>query len=470
MGDNALLVQIVLGLLVIFFIVTVVFSVKTWRWHQILFLFATFIAAGTFIVFAAATLKTHKTWRTAVNDLDKKLKENVAAKELLQFGDVNKVQQEPNIRNVKAEIGRILLDRGRVWRNCQAGNFDGMSVTVTTASAAADPMAAVKPNNIEAKSILYAFKELPNADNTMFLPGVYLGEFVATAVTESTVTLSPTIPLDAYQAQQIRAVNDPWVLYEVLPVDGYEFFAGLSEEQLRTLMPQGTMTQETWDALIKSYVRTFGPATADDPPENKWVKVSFKKKKSIDVDNDQPAAPGDLQIFDLQGRSVAQRLRRGETVDFDIKDEVVVDQATAEAWSVAGDVEKKEFIYMRTLNDYAQLYHKFFNQREYMADKIALVTRETASIEESTKLADGQIARGMDEQMKLQQDMANYKLEQDAVTDLEMKLMAQSDDLKTRLKETYLQNQQLAAELAELQKKLADEINKAETNKTASLK
>jgi hypothetical protein len=467
MGDNALLVQIVLGLLAIFFIVTVVFSAKTWRWVQIFFLVLTFGAGITFIIFAAMTLKTHKVWRTAVNDLNKNLKQNVDAKEVIQFGDVTKVKQDPNIRSVKAEISRVLLDRGRVWRNCAAGNFDGTSVTVTTG--VADATGAVKPNNIEVKSILYAFKELPNADNTMFLPGVYLGEFAATAVTETTVTLSPTIPLDAYQLQQIRNANEPWVLYEVLPVDGYDFFP-TNENELRAIIPQGTMTQEAYDALIKSYARTGGPATDDDPPEYKWVKVSFKKKKSIDVDNDQPANAGDLQIFDQQGRSIAQRLRRGETVDFDIGDTAIVDQATAEQWAQAGDVEKKEFIYMRPLNDYAKMFHYFFVQREYLADKIALVTRETASIDDSTKLAEGQVARGMDEQMKLNQDLANYKLEQEAVTDLEKKLQEQSDELRAKLKEAYLANQQLAAELAQLQKALADAIAKEEATKTASVK
>jgi hypothetical protein len=488
MGDNALLVQIVLGLLAIFFIVTVVFSAKTWRWVQLFFLVLTFGAGITFLIFAAMTLKTHAVWRSAVNTLSKDLKTNVDAKEIIQLGDVTKVQQEPNIRSVKAEMSRVLLDRGRVWRNCSAGNFDGTSVTVGTSPAAADPMAPAKPNNIEVKTILYAFKEIPSADNTMYLPGIYLGEFVATAVTEGSVTLSPTIPLDAYQAQQIRGNAEPWVLYEVLPVDGYEFFpmypanaaklnpqelqAKLAENEatLRALILQGTMTQEAWDALIKSYLRTGGPAADDDPPENKWVKVSFKKKKSIDVDNDQPANPGDLQIFDQLGRSIAQRLRRGEAVDFDIGDTAIVDAATAEQWETAGDVEKKEFVYMRSLNDYAKMYQYFFTQREYLADKIALVTRETASIDESTKLAEGHVARGMEEQMKLQQDLANFKLEQEAITDLDKKLQEQSDELRAKLKETYLINQQLAAELAQLQKALDDAIAKEEATKTASLK
>ena len=299
--DNALLVQVVLGLLVIFFFVTIGFSVRTWRFAHLFFLVLTFFAAGTFGVFGAMVLKTHKNWRTEVQKMDLDLEKRLKEKEDIQFGDVTKVVQEPNLKSVKAEIARALLDRGRVWRGCQPGNFDGMTVNVTTAAIGAAPAApvdpaaapgapAAKPNNIEAKAILYAFKELPDANNTMFLPSVYLGEFTATAVTESSVTLAPTVPLDADQLQQIRAVDSTWVLYEVLPVDGHEFFAGLVDATLRALIPQGKMTQAEYDALITSYTRTGTPATDADPPEYKWVKVKFLKKKSIDVDSDQMMA------------------------------------------------------------------------------------------------------------------------------------------------------------------------------------
>lgn len=471
--DNALLVQVVLGLLVIFFFVTIGFSVRTWRFAHLFFLVLTFFAAGTFGVFGAMVLKTHQNWRTEVQKMEKDLELQQKITEDVQFGDVTKVAQEPNLRSVKADIARTLLDRGRVWRNCQAGNFDGTSVTVTTAAPgiAPDPMAAApaaKPNNIEAKAVLYAFKELPDANNTMFLPSVYLGEFTATAVTESSVTLAPTIPLDAEQLQQLRTNDSTWVLYEVLPVDGYEFFAGLDDATLRALIPQGKMTQAEYDALITSYVRTGGPATDDDPLDHKWVKVKFLKKKSIDVDSD-PMNAGTLDFFDQQGRSIAARLRRNEAVEFDLGDTAIVDQATAEKWAADGEVEKQEFIYMRPLNDYAALFHMFFNQRELLTDKIDLVTRDTATIETATKLAEGQITRLMDEKTKLESDLANFKLEQEAVTGLETALKSQTEDLRKQLSATYLMNQQLAAELTALQKRLADDVVKADTTKTAAI-
>ncbi len=470
--DNALMVQIVLGLLVIFFFVTIGFSVRTWRFAHIFFLVLTFFAAGTFGVFGAMVLKTHKNWRTEVQKMEQDLEIRLREKENIQFGDVTQVVQEANLRSVKAEVSRTLLDRGRVWRGTQPGNFDG-TVTVTTAAIGAPPAEgaaapAAKSNNIEAKTILYAFKELPDANNTMFLPSVYLGEFVATAVTESSVTLAPTVPLDADQLQQIRVVDSIWVLYEVLPVDGHEFFAGLDDATLRTLIPQGRMTQAEYDALITSYLRTGTPATDDDPPQYKWVKVKFLKKKSIDVDSDQMNA-GALDFFDQQGRSVASRLRRNEAVEFDLGDTAIVDQETAETWAAAGEVEKQEFIYMRPLHDYAALFHSFYNQRELLTDKVERVNRETATIETATALAEAQVVSLTEEKAKIEQDKANFLLEQTAVTDLEIALKAQSEDLRKQLTQTYLMNQQLAAELAALQQRLADEVVKADTTKTAAL-
>lgn len=474
MGDNALIVQIVLGLLVIFFFVTIGFSVRTWRVVHLIFLVATFFAAGTFAAFGAIVLKTHMNWRTEVQRLEQDLETQQKQIDNVQFGEVTKVlDQEPSLRSVKAEVARTLLDRGRVWRGCQPGNFDGTSVTVTTAAAPAAPVEggaapAAKPNNIEPKTILYAFKELPNADQTMLLPSVYLGEFTATAATESSVTLAPTIPLDAEQLQQIRTVDSTWALYEVLPIDGHEFFAGIDDATLRTLIPQGKMTPEQYDAVITSYLRTGGPATEDDPPEYRWVRVKFLEKKTIDVDSDQMNA-GALDFFDQQGRSVAARLRRSETVEFEKGDTAVVDQATADTWATAGQVEKQELVYMRPLNDYAAVFHMQFAQRESLNDDIDRVTRENALIDNATKQAEAQVIAVNDEKTKLEQDLANYKLEQEAVTNLETQLKAQSEDLRKKLSQTYLQNQQLAAELAELQKRLADEVAKSDTTKTAAL-
>src|SRR5690606_19313084 len=190
-----------------------------------------------------------------------------------------------SIRSVRAEISRVLVDRGRVWRNCIPGNFDGQTVTVTTSPADPAGAAAPKPNNIAPKTVLYAFKEIPNAENIL-VPSVYVGEFQVTAATDTTVTLSPNLPLDSEQLQQARTNDASWALYEIMPVDGHEFFAGMSEEQLRALIPNPgyRIPEAEYNEMIQSYARTGGPATDDDSPDHKWARVRFKQKKSVDVD------------------------------------------------------------------------------------------------------------------------------------------------------------------------------------------
>jgi hypothetical protein len=462
--DNALMVQIGLGLLVIFFFVTIAFSVRTWRFAHIFFLVLCFIGSITFTVFAAMTLKTHASWRTEVNTLSADLEKQLAAKENIQFGDVTKVlDQEANLRSVKAEIGRILIDRGRVWNNCVPGNFDGTSVTVQTAPLNPADGEAVRPNNIEPQAVLHLFKEVVNADGFR-VPGAYLGEFAATAVTESSVTLSPTIPLDDQQLAAIRANDAPaWMIYEILPIDGHQFFEGLTRDQLVALMPQGNIPQANYDAMIEAYVRNGSPAQPDDAPEDIWVKVKFVRKKSVTVDSPNIGV-GELKFFDSDGRSITPRLLRGETVEFEIGDTAILDQKTAEQWIAAGDAEAQESIFLRPLNDYALIYHNLFRDREMLRQTIDIVTRDTASLIEAEKLCMNQIQARMAEKAKLEADLAQFEAEQKQLEQLAAALEGKSQALRKQLQETYLLNQQLATELARLQQDMADKINQQNTS------
>lgn len=470
MGNNALLVQIVLGLLVIFFFVTVFFSARSWRWPHMVFISFTFLAAIFFVMLAAIELKVQKAWRTEVNKMSKDLEAQLKIKDAVQFGDVTKVEQEPNLRSVRAEIGRMLLDRGRVWRECQPGAFDGMTVTVQTVPAVLPEGQAAKANNIEVGAILYLFKEVLTAENFK-LPGDFLGEFKATAVTESSVTLAPNIPLDPQQIAGLRAADAPsWVLYEVLPLDGHEFFAGLSEEQLRALFPNNAKVPEAkFNAIIQSYLRTGTAAQDSDAPETKWVKVKFTKKVAVDVDTPD-ANPTEIMFFDREGRAVAHRLRRGEPVEFELGDVALVDPETAKKWIDAGEAEKIEEVYQRPLNDYAQAFASHFTRMNDLKEKIARMKRDTASIEASTMKSEAQLVKLLAEKTKLEEDKANFVIEQEVVTGFTDRLNAQSDVLRQQLREAFGATQALRDELVKLQQQLTDEINRRQVAKTASLR
>jgi hypothetical protein len=220
--------------------------------------------------------------------------------------------------------------------------------------------------------------------------------------------------------------------------------------------------------MIEAYVRNGTPAQPDDSPRDVWVKVKFVRKKTVDVDSPN-AAIAELKLFDADGRALAPRLRRGETVQFEIGDTAVLDKRTADQWIAAGDVEAMESIFMRQLNDYALLFHNLFRERETLRQSMDIVTRDTQSLQESAKLCAAQIQMRQAEQAKLEADLMQFQVEQKQLEQLEMALSAKSQALRKQLQETYLLNQQLAAELARLQAEMAEKINQPDTSGQTAL-
>lgn len=70
---NPLIVQIVLGLLFVFFCVLTYFCTKTWRTLHVVALFLTFVMTFVLVVMACLTLKTHATWKRRYDSLQTQL-------------------------------------------------------------------------------------------------------------------------------------------------------------------------------------------------------------------------------------------------------------------------------------------------------------------------------------------------------------------------------------------------------------
>ena len=103
-----------------------------------LFAFFVFSAAIALCIFASATLRTHSVWRIEARDQTKALeKEQDQRDELLHGNLLEVVQTKPSIREVTAEVRRVQIDRGRVWRGClPAQPAADDTVTVSTVAAA----------------------------------------------------------------------------------------------------------------------------------------------------------------------------------------------------------------------------------------------------------------------------------------------------------------------------------------------
>lgn len=297
--DNATLMYVVVGLLFIFFVVMLVFSAKSWRVLHLITAFLVCVAAGALVFMTAATLRTHREWRSVYNALVKKVAEQEAEHQKLLVGELTKVESEVmSLRRAEAELQRVMMDRGRVWRGAVPDvGADSITLSISTVpaappaegEAAAEPPAAEAPpaeappadappaegeapapaapagrHGIEANTIVYGFLEgespLSGAlkGNPPFaVPLLYLGEFRVTNRTDTTITVQPTSRLTPLQQASLGEGN--WTLYDNMPVDAQYVFDGLGEEDLKALFPQERMTfsDQQYQARIAQLARFF---------------------------------------------------------------------------------------------------------------------------------------------------------------------------------------------------------------------
>ena len=354
------LMYIVIGLLSIFFIVLLIFSIKTWRVLHLLSAFMVFVSALFLVWFSAAALKTNSNWRKAVERYNEKVATEEAKAVALvegtraeddrpnipksQFDQIEYV--DDSIRDVRAALERMLVDRGRVWRGCTpvVNNAGQPNVTVTltvpaTEAAApeeeadpadgeapadgtdpadgadpadggdppADPEPAVPAGDhgIEPNTIVFGFLEGPSELTGDLrghtVPQLYLGEFRVIAETDTTITLQPTLRLSPLQAGSLAGGN--WTVYDNMPVDSHYSFAGLSEEDLRILFKQERLSvdPDEYNVRLGELSRFFEGLPANELPN----KIPLSRIAMNDAEyeefiqsylkNGQPIADADAQ-------------------------------------------------------------------------------------------------------------------------------------------------------------------------------
>ena len=545
--DTATTLYIVLGLLVVFYIVCTIFGAKTWQIAHVLLTFAVFAGSIVFVMFAAATLKTHQQWRSLYHEKSSKLDEVTQQNAVLENGvcltQSGELKVGDSVRGLRLELGRELLDRGRVWRNCIPASIDDDAITLNLsqwgdetcvhvpgddedaalepipieepvveadgaaaegepaegeaadgqpAEAGGDPRPGGKAHGIVAKTVLYGFTESPLAvlndeqrgalvagstlniagrETFCKVPWKYLGQFQVTSVTPTSVTLSPMLPLTTGQVATARAGKSSWVLYELCPVDSHQIFADLDETQLKTLFAARTMAVqgEDYERLVGEYVRDG--KTGDkrtDPPDRLWAKVKFKQNHTIDVDAVGKPPPFSLRSFDSLGRALPARLRHGGEgddvgkVEFAIGDTALLDSESAKeliALKICGKVEG--MVYVRELRDYDYLFQRMYSRRVELSDAAEVIQRDTATIQGSLAKATDVVDRHSTvEQKRLTEDLERFRYERDAVAKYREAVEKQYDDVRTSLSNLYRTNSYLAAQLAELQRGMTDEINR----------
>lgn len=479
MGDYAIIVQVLGVLLALFFIFLTYMNTKTWRWVHVTFTFLVFGASIAFLVYAAMALKTRATFVKLHDTLERNLEKELEAVALVRDGDPADIDRKNSLTAVTNDLARAVIDRGRVWRECRP-NIANNIITVETSPApdpaaaeGAAPAAAVKKNDIAKNTILQAFKEAQDPATGMRLPAFYLGEFRAQEVTDTSVTLVPTLPLAADQIQQASDPGATWTMYEVMPLDGHEFFAGLDEAALQAILPQAAMgvPPQKYQEIIQQIVRSGQAATETDPPGSVWIEVKFTKTHSVQVDADEAAMLKTLDDspFNTLGQAQIQRLTAGEggSVEFAPGDTAIFDKQTAEDLVASGVVEKVRLLFFRPLHDFQREFHLGYQRMTAINDRLKTLQRDIDTVKSATDHATAQIALQEADKTKLTDDVAKAKLESDELAKYEQTLVARLGTVRSDVNQLYRSNKALSRELTALNARLTDEIDRRTREATA---
>jgi len=449
-------------------------------------MFLVFVASATFCVYAAMTLKTRAAWMKQNDNLEKQVA--TVEDELMKVsrGDPNDVEvRTPSVFSVREELGRTIIDRGRVWRGCIPAIRGGVIMVQT--SPPPDPNNPTptppKKNNIQQKTILHLFREASKGEGNPVVPAAYIGEFRVTQATDVAVQLEPTMPLSAEQQASATAPGSTWAMYEVCPVDGHEWITGDEKQRTEPLgdaagIERPQMSQAAFQKMLQPFLRDGQPAQDSDPPENVWYEVKFTKEYEVSVD--APVVNSlDADPFNTEGQAVLERLRRhggppGEEgkVKFGPGEgqitTAVLDQQTAQKLIDDGYCTLERKIYRRSLTDFERKFHAINERVVELNDRIRQLTLDKKAMEEATAKAEQQRALVEELKGKVNDDLTKAKYELTELTKYEEALKGQLTAVQNELSQLYLANKAIAQELAKLTVELTEQIDRRSREATAS--
>jgi hypothetical protein len=301
---------------------------KTWHWGYVLLVEAVLLATFGFFILAAETLRINGVLRSQAKALEKSLDESTADVEALKKGTNDSVvlarlasgetptrmpenaESIPSLEELDHQLLLATRLRGRVWRNVMPAGVDpktgGIRVNI----------AAPTPAGIKADTVVYVFEQElepvrpaaaageetappapPPAPKQAGPRLQYLGEFTVSQAAAQQATLVPAQqwgPTDP-EVKRLATTRGPWIIYETMPADRYDVFAGMNEDQVKQLLPEKSLNE---------YLRHGKEATADDDPH---------RKLGLD-ENGVPLPPDDIG---KATKVVYQRRLRDYAVEFD---------------------------------------------------------------------------------------------------------------------------------------------------------
>ena len=160
------------------------------------------VASLGFFYLAMRALKTHQYWRTLAAAAEAKIDTLKQENQELRDGKGEGESYEPGIEQLRIQLHKMLIDRGRVWYNCEPEpNPQTGQVAVTTD--------LPDPHGIGDKTILYVFEEAEVDSSNPAESRQYIGEFRVTGVEGKQVALAPSMRIrpDSRQFKRLVAIR-----------------------------------------------------------------------------------------------------------------------------------------------------------------------------------------------------------------------------------------------------------------------
>jgi len=484
--------------LFLLFLVAIILSAKTWRGWQIAAMSVAFLGALGLVLIVAMSAKTHTTWQKRLSQYKKQLQDAQAEGQRLAYGDPDTVKPtEPSLHDIQQTLKRLLLDRGRVWRQCTPGAPAGNSVVVSTVAPDV-PEDQIQPNGISQDMVVYVFREAALKDG-LKVPAAYLGEYRVTKADARNVTLQPTLPLDKLQQKLVADRSATWSLYEMMPIDSHQIFA--SEDTIGKMLNDtdeplfGPIDEKTMREVfsvvmnlppdnpkvaqfVSSYVQDGRPATAQEisaQPEQIWMKLEFEKEYKERVDSNNLVQGLSGGFFDPEGYADVPQLLRGEDAVIRVKDIGVFpygqdeDKKFVDSLIASGVCRSLGPYYVRPLRDYEEAFHQTQENLVACYASMQRARRDIKALNDTIRGTQQQTAYRQEELSKLQSDRDKTNMVRAQVTKLAAGMHSLNKALQETLSDLFGTNLALSQQLTQLDQRLTEEINRRTAEVTAQV-
>ena len=514
-GNEVVIVQILAVVLILFFCFVTYMNTKTWRATHVTFLFLVFGAALAFSVYTSLILKTRKAWQKITAEL-------IAREGKAEVSAANSMYGTPEAPGLVAwreAVRRQLIDRGRVWRDCavvgvqkqdpEAGSENATVVVNLRTAPEGDPGTKGDFSKMSQNTIVYAFndvnREVPHSAY------MYMGEFTASAVTETSITLTSTSPMTPFD-QAVIGDNQRWVLYERMPADDQNVFSHPADtfhvdlagnplavqpgdllkveyfNEGGTLLKDPQAHQKVFQEVLWEYQRDGmteeevdadraakgqEPLSEEDKRERLFAEVQFLQDyPDLEVDAGQATPPdaGNSELFDRTGKALDPRLQRGGKLSFEKGKSAVMilfgardregnlQEKGARELQEEGVLNIVRTIYRRPLNDYAYAFRHIYLRKTQILESLALVNKEIAVVQAETAAAEKNTMARQVEKTKLLEDQTKLAEEQQKIAKYAENLEAAYRGVRSDLSRLYRENAALHDRILAASEELTREI------------